>query len=75
MVKMRLRQEWHMRWVQDSLAVFEMRTSLPQVRQETFFSGVGGALARKMLDRRDGCFLALDVEVMELATVTDEGVF
>ena len=40
-VKMRRRQVWHMRWVQDNFAVLERGTSDRQVRHSTSFSGVG----------------------------------
>lgn len=66
-LKMRLRQEWHIRWVQGSFADLEMgMSSSPQVRQEICLSGGGGGLAKrevKTLEVRfgGGCFVALVV--------------
>lgn len=42
-----------MRCEQANLAACEIRTSEPQVRQETFFSE-GGGTARNMLENREG---------------------
>jgi len=66
-LKMRLRQEWHIRWVQESFADLEMgMSSSPQVRQEMCRSGGDGGLAKrevKTLEVRfgGGGFVALVV--------------
>lgn len=57
MVNILLRHEWHMRWLQESLADREMGTeSSPQVRQEIFFSEGGGRGVMKE-ENIEGAFL------------------
>lgn len=55
MLKMRLRHEWHIRWVHGSLADSELgMSSEPQVRHETSFGAVGGLGRRRALNRLGG---------------------
>lgn len=50
---MRFRHEWHIRWVQGSLADFDIgMSSEPQVKHGTSFSGIGEGLV-KSEPRRD----------------------
>lgn len=54
-LKMRLRQEWHIRWVQGNFADLEVgMESSPQVRQETSFSGSGWVGVKREVKIEDG---------------------
>ena len=53
-LKIRLRQVWHIRWEQGSLADFETGTSSePHVRHEIIFSGIARGLVKSVPKTED----------------------
>ena len=70
MVNILLRHEWHMRWLQESLAERDMGTSSePHVRHEIFFSGTGGRGVTKEANI-EADFLWLSKLTTDLETLT-----